>query len=325
MGKKVVLTCALTGVLTDPKTFEVPVTPEQMALSAKGAFDAGASVMHIHFRKQEPGKQDLPSWDPAVAEEIVEAIKQACPGVIINQSTGVIGPDIAGPAACMRRLKPDIAACNAGTLNYLKVKENGTWAWTPIVFDNPVEKIDAFLQVMRETGATPEFECFDTGIVRSVALLKKAGMFTGLAHYNFVMGVASGMALSTRLLELLVDDLPSDSLWQVTAIGRENVWPIHQAAANLGGNLRTGLEDTFYLPSGEKARSNAQLIEALAACALRAGHEIASPSEARQALQLSTHGSAETLPCGGDARHRSLANHLSGTGTMRSVAPTTDQ
>jgi len=286
MAKKLVITCALTGVLTDPKQFAVPVTPKQMAESARGAFDAGATVMHIHFRKQEEGKQHLPSWDPQVAYEIVEAVKQACPGVIINQSTGVIGPDISGPTAVMRKLKPEIAACNAGTLNYLKVRENGEWAWSPIVFDNPVEKVDAFLKVMKETGAVPEFECFDTGIVRSVELFKKAGLFTGKAHYNFVMGVASGMALSAKLLALLVEDLPNDSLWQVTAIGREEIWPIHQAAADLGGNLRTGLEDTFYLPNGEKARTNAELIESLAACALRAGHEIAGPEEARQLLHL---------------------------------------
>lgn len=282
--KKLVLACALTGVLTDPAQFSVPVTPEQMALAARGAFDAGATVMHVHFRQQEPGKQHLPSWNPDVAIEIVEAVRQACPGVIINQSTGVVGPDISGPLACIRALEPEIAACNAGTLNYLKVRDDGTWAWPPIVFDNPVEKVSEFLQVMKQCGVVPEFECFDTGIVRSVELFKKAGLFTGDAHYNLVMGVQSGMALNARLLAVLVEDLPPGAHWQVTAIGRQDVWPIHQAAANLGGNLRTGLEDTFYLPDGSKARSNAELIEALATCALKAGHEIAGPDEARQLL-----------------------------------------
>lgn len=286
MSAKVVITCALTGVLTDPEKFDVPVTPEQMAKSAKGAFDAGATVMHIHFRKQEPGKQHLPSWDPQVAFDIVEAVRQACPGVIINQSTGVVGADISGPVGCLRRLEPEIAACNAGTLNYLKVKEDGNWAWPPMVFDNPVEKVRAFLDVMHETGTTPEFECFDTGIVRSVGLFKKARLFSGPAHYNFVMGVASGMALSSKLLQLLVDDLPDKSFWQVTAIGREDIWPIHQAAADLGGNLRTGLEDTFYLPDGKRACTNAELIEELVKCAQRAGRTIARPDEARTILCL---------------------------------------
>jgi 3-keto-5-aminohexanoate cleavage enzyme len=273
--------------LTDPKQFNVPVTPYEMAQSAKEAFNAGASVMHIHFRQQEEGKQHLPSWDPEIANEIVEAVKAACPGVIINQSTGVVGADISGPVACLKRLKPDIAACNAGTLNYLKAKDNGSWAWPPLIFDNPVEKVDSFLKVMKETNSIPEFECFDTGIVRSVALFKKVGLFQGMAHYNFVMGVASGMALSTKLLSLLVEDLPQESMWQVTTIGREDVWKVQQHAAELGGHLRSGLEDTFYLPDGQKARSNAALIEALAACAQRAGRQIASPDEARRLLQLS--------------------------------------
>jgi 3-keto-5-aminohexanoate cleavage enzyme len=286
MSDKVVLTCALTGVLTDPKQFNVPVTPEQMAKSARGAFDAGASVMHIHFRQQQEGKQHLPSWDPDLAYEIVEAVRQACPGVIINQSTGVVGPDISGPVSCLKRLRPDIAACNAGTLNYLKAKENGCWAWPPLIFDNPVEKVDEFLKVMQETNSIPEFECFDTGIVRSVALFKKVGMFKGTAHYNFVMGVSSGMALSTKLLSLLVEDLPEDSMWQVTTIGREDVWKVQQCAAELGGNLRTGLEDTFYLPDGQRAKTNAELVEALAECARKAGREIATPDEARRLMHV---------------------------------------
>ncbi len=287
MKEKVVLTCALTGVLTDPERFNVPVTPEQMAESAKGAYDAGASVMHIHFRQQEPGKQHLPSWEPEVAEAIVEAIKQRCPGVIINQSTGVLGPNISGPVACLRRLKPEIAACNAGTLNYLKLKDDGSWAWPPIIFDNPVEKVEQFLKVMAETSSVPEFECFDTGIVNSVSLYQRAGLFAGVAHYNFVMGVSSGMALSTKLLAFLAEGLPADSPWQVTAIGREEIWPIHQSTADLGGHLRTGLEDTFYLPDGSRARSNAELIESLAGCAQKAGRSIASPDEARLILKLS--------------------------------------
>ena len=145
MTTKVVVTCALTGVLTDPAQHDVPVTPEQMAREARAACDAGASVVHVHFRQQEPGKGHLPSWDPQVALEIAQAIREACPGVVFNQSTGVVGPDIAGPVACMRAIRPEIAAANAGSLNYLKVRGDGRWAWPPMLFDNPVEKVAAFL------------------------------------------------------------------------------------------------------------------------------------------------------------------------------------
>lgn len=288
MTDKAVLTCALTGVLTNPRQHPVPVTPEQMAASAKEAFDAGAAIMHVHFRRQEPGLGHLPSWEPEVAAEIVDAIRGACPGVIINQSTGVIGPDISGPVDVMRRIRPEIAACNAGSLNYLKTRKTGDWAWPPMVFDNPVEKVSAFLDAMRETGATPEFECFDVGIVRSVGLFVHNGMAPRRPDLNFVMGVASGMPADPRLLELLVDWLPEGASWQVTAIGRAEVWSLHQRTAELGGQLRTGLEDTFYLPDGERAPGNGALIEALADAARAAGRAIASPDEARELLHLAS-------------------------------------
>ena len=154
---KAVLTCALTGVLTDPNMHPVPVTPEEMAASAKEAFDAGASIMHVHFRAQEPGMGRMPSWDPEVGSAICEAIRDACPGVIINMSTGVLGDDISQQVACMERIKPEIAACNAGTLNYLKTRRDGSWAWPPMVFDNPVDKVKAFVDAMNANGAMPEF------------------------------------------------------------------------------------------------------------------------------------------------------------------------
>ncbi len=283
---KAILTCALNGVLTDPRQHPmVPVTPEQMAQSAHEAFDAGASIMHVHFRSQAPGMGYLPSWEPEIAAEAVDAIRGRCPGVIINQTTGVIGADISGPVGCIKRTRPEIAACNAGSLNYLKLRSDGQWAWPPLLFDNPVSKVKAFLDAMTESGSLPEFECFDVGIVRSVGLYVENGM-AKTAQYNFVMGVASGMPADAELLALLVKYTRAGAHWQTTLIGRTEIWPLHQRAAALGGMLRTGLEDTFYLPNGEKSESNGALIEALAACARRAGREIASPKEARIMLKL---------------------------------------
>ena len=283
---KVVVTCALTGVLTDPAQHHVPVTPEQMAREARTAFDAGATVMHVHFRQQAPGKGHLPSWEPAVALEIAQAIREACPDVIFNQSTGVVGPDISGPVACMRAIRPEIAAANAGSLNYLKVRSDGRWAWPPMLFDNPVEKVAAFLGVMSETGALPEFECFDVGIVRCVDMFLRSGLYRGHPDLNFVMGVESGMPADPALLPILIGLLPGKATWQVTAIGRENVWPLHRRTAELGGNLRTGLEDTFYLPDGRKATSNGELIEAIVKIARESGRECAGSAEARTLLHL---------------------------------------
>ena len=286
MPAQAILTCALTGVLTNPQQHPVPVTPAQMAAEARDAFNAGASVMHVHLRRQEPGQGHLPSWDPELAAAVVEAIRAACPGVIINLTTGVIGPDISGPIACLRRVRPEAAACNAGSLNYLKLKEDGSWAWPPMVFDNPVDKVKAMLDVMNELHIHPEFECFDVGIVRSVGMYLKNGMFSGVPELNFVMGVASGMPCDAELLALLPRWLPPGAVWQSTLIGRAEIWPVHQRTAELGGMLRSGLEDSFYLPGGARASGNGVMIEALAQCARSAGRTVASPDEARALLGL---------------------------------------
>ena len=284
-----ILTCALTGVLTDPTQHPVPVTAAQMAAEARDAFNAGASIMHVHIRRQEEGQGHLPSWDPEVAAEVCDAIRAACPGVIINLTTGVIGKDIGGPLACIARVKPEIAACNAGSLNYLKLRSDGRWAWPPMVFDNPVSKVQQFLDAMEAAGAHPEFECFDVGIVRSVAMFVKAGMLKpsmGRPEVNLVMGVASGMPCDADLLALLPRWIPPGAVWQTTLIGRDEIWAVHQKTAELGGMLRTGLEDSFYLPGGERANGNGPMIAALAQCAERVGRRIASPARAREMLGL---------------------------------------
>jgi 3-keto-5-aminohexanoate cleavage enzyme len=284
-GDDAILTCALNGVLTDPREHRVPVTPAECAASAREAYDAGAAIIHIHFRQQGEGRGHLPSWEPSVAQDIVDAIRAACPGIVINQTTGTVGPDIAGPLACMRATRPEIAACNAGSLNYLKLRADGRWAWPPMLFDNPVERVKAFLETMDETGALPEFECFDTGIVRSVEMYVRNGMAPS-AQYNLVMGVASGMPADVDLLPLLQRYMLPGAHWQATLIGREEIWPVHARSAQLGGMLRTGLEDTFYLPDGSRAGSNGRLIEALAKVARDAGRRIASPARARQMMRL---------------------------------------
>ncbi|MBI5609574.1 MAG: 3-keto-5-aminohexanoate cleavage protein, partial [Deltaproteobacteria bacterium] len=157
----VVVTCALTGVLTDPNVHQVPVTPEQMADHAEQAYNAGASIVHLHFRDQRPGMGRLPSWDPAVAKAISDAIRARCPDLIQNFSTGIFGSDISGPLACLEAGRPEMAALNAGTLNYLKLRAGGEWAWPPLLFDNPVSKIEAFLAAMNRLDIVPECECFD--------------------------------------------------------------------------------------------------------------------------------------------------------------------
>jgi uncharacterized protein (DUF849 family) len=289
MSSKTIITCALTGLLTDPAVHHVPVTPEEMADHAQQAYDAGASIVHVHFRNQSKGLGHLPTWDLKTVGDILAAIKERVPQIIICMSTGVVGPDITSPAACLEKFKPEMAACNAGSLNYLKLRSDGSWAWPPTLFDNPVDKVQRFLEVMQANGIAPEFECFDTGIVRSVGLFQRNRMFAGAAHISLVMGVASGMPAKPEWLPLIVREMPQGAHWQVIAVGRKEVWDLHRKCVELGGNVRSGLEDTFYLPGGEKAVNNGVLVEALAGIIREAGKEIAGPAEAREILGLRGH------------------------------------
>ena len=281
-----IVTCALTGVLTDPAQHPVPVTPEQMAAEAKAAWDAGATVVHLHYRQQGAGMGRMPSWEPEVAAAIVDAIRAECPGILINSSTGVVGPDVSGPLAVLDRTRPEIAALNAGSLNYLKARSDGRWAWPPMVFDNPVEKVEQFVRKMNELGIVPECECFDTGIVRSIPAVPPGRAPEGPDHVSFVMGVESGMPCDPRWLPLLVEQLPEGSHWQTIGIGRQEVWALHRRAAELGGMVRTGLEDTFYLPDGSQATSNGALVEALVKVVRETGREPATVEQARVAYGI---------------------------------------
>ena len=284
MSDKAIITCALNGVLTNPAQHPVPYSPEDMAKSAKQAYDAGAAIVHIHFREQDMGR--FPSWDPDLAQQVVDAIREATGDMIINLTTGVVGDDISGPVACLERVKPEMAAMNSGSLNYLKLRSNGDWAWPPMLFDNPVSKIESMLAVMKEHDIIPECECFDTGIVRSVAMFAKKGMLDGPYTVSLVQGVASGMPAREDLLPILVDLLPDGAHWQSIVIGRDEVWDIHRKTAEMGGHLRTGVEDTFYLPNGDKVDGNGPLIDCMATVAREAGREPASASEAREMLGL---------------------------------------
>jgi uncharacterized protein (DUF849 family) len=183
-----------------------------------------------------------------------------------------------------------MAALNAGSLNYLKLRRNGEWAWPPLLFANPVDKIEKMVDVMKAHGTVPECECFDTGIVRSVGMFARRGLLPEVYSISLVCGVASGMPCKPAWLPLLVDELPEGARWQTIAIGRQEVWAMHRRTAELGGNLRVGVEDTFYLPDGERTTGNGQLVETLVGMAREVGREPMSPAEVRAYLGLDAGG-----------------------------------
>ena len=178
---KIIITAALNGVFTDPAKFDIPVSYAEMAEAAREVYEAGASCVHIHFRDQRPGHGHLPTWEPDVAAKHAEAIRAAAPELLINFTTGTIGDDgsvasggplgpCGGPISCMDApgAAPEMAALNSGSLNYLKIKRNGEWAWPPNTFENSVQKITEMVSAMYARGVVPECESFDTGIVRSL-------------------------------------------------------------------------------------------------------------------------------------------------------------
>jgi uncharacterized protein (DUF849 family) len=284
---KVVITCAINGVLTNPEKHPVPVTPEEMAEEARRARDAGASIIHMHIREQNSGR--FPNWDPELTQEIVDAIHDEAPELIINLTTGVPGDDdevVAMPLNLLEEIEPEMAAMNSGSLNYLGIRSNGDWKWPPMVFENPIEKVKKFLDTMNEHDILPECECFDTGIVRSLSLYEANGILERPFSVSLVQGVESGMPAREDLLPILIDEMPEDVHWQSIVIGRDEIWPVHRKTAELGGHLRTGVEDTFYLPDGDKVDGNGPLIEALADMARDVGREPATPSEAREIIGL---------------------------------------
>jgi 3-keto-5-aminohexanoate cleavage enzyme len=248
---KVIVTCALNGVLTDPTRHSVPVSPAEMAAEARRAFDAGACVMHIHLRQQGEGRGHLPSWDIALSRDVQAAIRGGCPGVIINHTTGMVGPEYLAALDVVTETRPEMAACNAGSLNYLKLRRDGTWAWPPMLFDNTPQKVQHFIDAITGVGAIPEFECFDTGIVRSVGMYRANGMFSGTAQINFVMGVASGMPARADLLPILRDLAPEDSS---LAGHRDRPGGDLAAAPQRGGTGRAHADGAggYVLPAGRR-------------------------------------------------------------------------
>ena len=152
-----------------------------------------------------------------------------------------------------------------------------------MMFENSVEKITTMIDGMREHNVVPECECFDTGIVRSVGMYERNGMFgSAPVHVSLVMGVASGMPCKPEWVGLLANELAPTTHWQTIAIGRaDDVWPTLRRTAELGGNVRTGMEDTFYLPDGSRARNSGELIAALVGVCREVGREPANPEETR--------------------------------------------
>ncbi|TMF44593.1 MAG: 3-keto-5-aminohexanoate cleavage protein [Chloroflexi bacterium] len=278
---KTIISAALTGVLaTREQCPAIPYTPVEIAEEAKRAAEAGAAIVHIHARKPDGG----PDWSVETFAEIFSEVR-ARTDAIINFSTGAVGIPPEERIAHIRDLKPEMAALNMGSMNYAIYSEKRKVFYHDHVFANPFHDIQFFLETMNAAGVRPEMECFDAGHIGNTRPLIDMGVLEPPLQFSLIMGVLGGIPGTTRHLVDQVDSLPAGSHWQVIGIGL-NQWPLVAAAITMGGNVRVGLEDNFYVEEGKMARGNGELVEKAARLCGDLGHEVASIAEARSQLGL---------------------------------------
>ncbi|HEX2068837.1 MAG TPA: 3-keto-5-aminohexanoate cleavage protein [Actinomycetota bacterium] len=279
-----VITCAVSGAVANKQQCPgIPYTPEEYAKEVRRARDAGASMVHIHARTPE----GVPTVEPEHYRAITQAVLADTPDIIINYSTGWVGLPMAERVGHITQLKPEIGALNMGSMNYAKYSEKRKGFVFNFVFENNFEDIIFLLQRMNETAVKPECECFDVGHVESVEPLIDLGVLTPPIQFSLIHGVLGGIQATARNLAHMASVVPTGSTWGVIAISRDQ-WMMVGAAAALGGNVRVGFEDNFYLPSGEMAGSNGDLVEAAASIVRLQGRKVAEPAEARALLSLPT-------------------------------------
>jgi uncharacterized protein (DUF849 family) len=279
-----VITCALTGVLANRTQCPyIPYTPAEIADEAKRAYDAGASVVHIHARNDD----GTPTFSPAVFAKIKEEIEKRCP-ILLNFSTGTILDDVSEQCTYVRESRPHIAALNMGTMNYSKYSEKRKSFVFDMVFSNTYSKIIKLLSAMNESGVKPELECFDTGHTHGIWPLLDTGILKAPLQFSFIMNVLGGIPPTVESLQLqkkIALDLAPGSEWEVIGISKCG-WRMIATALVLGGNVRAGLEDNLYLPSGEMAKSNGELIAVTARMVRDVGRRPATVEEAKAILGL---------------------------------------
>ena len=284
MADACVITCAVSGAVADKRQCPaIPYTPEEYAAEVRRARDAGASLVHIHARTP----QGAPTVDVEHYRAITQAILAETPDIIVNFSTGWVGLPMKERVAHITELRPEIGALNMGSMNYAKYSPKRKAFVFDFVFENSFDDIRFLLARMDEAGVKPECECFDVGHVESVQPLLDLGALMTPVQFSLIHGVVGGISATPRNLAHMASVVPSGSTWGVIAVAREQ-WTMVAAAAALGGNVRVGFEDNFYLPDGEMAPSNGALVDAAATAVRLQGRRVAEPDEARRLLGLPT-------------------------------------
>lgn len=271
MTNPLIITCAITGAeTTRQQQPALPITPQEQAIAAAQAVQAGASIIHLHVREDD----GAPSQRVERFEESIRAIRKAAPAAIIQISTGgAVGESIENRSKPLA-LKPEMASLNLGTMNF-----------GDDVFYNHPKDIVALAAKMYELNVMPELEVYEAGMLETAFRYHKKGILRTPLHVQFVLGVPGGMSGELKNLVHLVSMLPNDIHWGVAGVGRFQL-PMAAHAILMGGHVRVGFEDNIFYRKGELATSNAQLVERVARLAKELGREVASPKTARAILGI---------------------------------------
>jgi len=270
--EKLIITAAICGAeVTKDNNPAVPYTAEEIVREAKSAYDAGASIIHLHVRMDD----GTPTQDKGRFQECVDAILKVCPDVIVQPSTGgAVGmSDLERLQSTDISPVPEFATLDCGTVNF----------GGDDIFINTDNTIFNFAKIMKEKGIKPELECFDKGMVDIALKADKKGLLEHPLHFDFVLGVQ--MSATLRDLAFCAGSIPHGSTWTACGIGKY-AFDIAAGTIVMGGHVRVGFEDSLYIEKGVLAKSNGELVEKVVKLAKLLGREIASPSEARVILGL---------------------------------------
>jgi len=299
MKNKAIITAAITGAIHTPTMSPyLPITPKEIADEAVRAYEAGATVCHLHARDPKTG---LPTSDVNVMKEIVTDIKSRCNVVLCITTGGGLGVSVEQRVASVLALKPELASLNAGSMNFSlfplvpKYKEwKHEWEKQYLamsedsIFPNTFKSMREYSEIFGKTGTKPELEIYDAGMVNNVAFMIQAGYIKKPVYIQFVMGILGGITATSENLLFLIDYARrqiGDFEFSVCAAGRAQ-FPMCTQSLLVGGNCRVGLEDNLYLDKGELAKSNAVQVARMIRIAGELGIEAATPDEARKILGL---------------------------------------
>ncbi len=273
MANPVIITVAITGAVPRKKDNPaVPVTPAEQVESTHEAFEAGASLVHVHVRNPD----ESPASDPELFGRVQEGVRKHCPGMIVQFSTGGRGRDPAQRGA-MLHLKPDMASLATGSVNF-----------PTNIYENAPDFVESLARAMLENGIKPEIEVFDLAMLYNAANLVKKGLLLDPPHVQFVMGIPNAMPARRTIFDFLRSELAAvlpKATWVAAGVGRFQ-WEVNQWCLEEGGHCRTGLEDNLRITPDKLAASNAELVRKIAENCERFGRRPATPAEARAILGL---------------------------------------